>query len=260
LHLKYAEQLRDALPENLKVAARQPLDATALIYALLLDADEKLRADQLAEIGRRVSNPVSEKTAALFPEVSAVARHARLPLVNLALGALRNLKPEEFKLFSGTLQWLAGSDGKVELFEFVLQKIVLRHLASKFGGAQPVTVQFYTIKPLVPDCAVVLSALANVSSSDAAEIKKAFAAGVPYVYAPAGVPLELLSPEQCGVNPIDAALNRLALAVPIIKKNLIAACVQVVGADGVILEAEAELLRAISDTLDCPMPPFLTAE
>jgi uncharacterized tellurite resistance protein B-like protein len=70
----------------------------------------------------------------------------------------------------------------------------------------------------------------------------------------------LLSPEQCGVNPIDAALNRLALAVPIIKKNLIAACVQVVGADGVILEAEAELLRAISDTLDCPMPPFLTAE
>jgi len=260
LHLKYAEQLRDALPENLKVAARQPLDATALIYALLLDADEKLRADQLAEIGRRVSNPVSEKTAALFPEVSAVARHARLPLVNLALGALRNLKPEEFKLFSGTLQWLAGSDGKVELFEFVLQKIVLRHLASKFGGAQPVTVQFYTIKPLVPDCVVVLSALANVSSSDAAEIKKAFAAGVPYVYAPAAVPLELLSPEQCGVNPIDAALNRLALAVPIIKKNLIAACVQVVGADGVILEAEAELLRAISDTLDCPMPPFLTAE
>jgi uncharacterized tellurite resistance protein B-like protein len=31
----------------------------------------------------------------------------------------------------------------------------------------------------------------------------------------------------------------------------------VVGADGVILETEAELLRAIADTLDCPMPPFV---
>jgi len=33
--------------------------------------------------------------------------------------------------------------------------------------------------------------------------------------------------------------------------------VQVVGADGVILEEEAELLRAIADTLDCPMPPLI---
>ena len=38
---------------------------------------------------------------------------------------------------------------------------------------------------------------------------------------------------------------------------LIQACIHVVGADGVIVESEAELLRAISDTLDCPMPPFV---
>ena len=56
---------------------------------------------------------------------------------------------------------------------------------------------------------------------------------------------------------IDAALNRLAQAAPQIKKNLIETCVQTVGVDGVIQEAEAELLRAISDTLDCPMPPFV---
>ena len=65
---------------------------------------------------------------------------------------------------------------------------------------------------------------------------------------------------QCGLNPIDAALNRLAQAVPQIKKNLLDACVHTVGADGVIQESEAELLRAIADTLDCPMPPFLRTE
>ena len=70
------------------------------------------------------------------------------------------------------------------------------------------------------------------------------------------VPLALLPRASCGVNEIDAALNRLALAVPIIKKNLLEACTRVVGADGVILEAEAELLRAVADTLDCPMPPL----
>ena len=260
LHLKYAEQLRAALPENVKAAARQPLDATALIYALLLAADETLRAPQLAEIARRASTSISEKTAALFPDVAATAQQARLPLVNLALGALRNLTADEFKQFADTLEWLVGSDGKIELFEFVLQKIVLRHLASKFGGAPAATVQFYTLKPLVPDCAVILSALANVGSDNAGEIQKAFAAGTPYLRAPANVPLELLARESCGVEQLDTALNRLALAVPIIKKNLIEAAVQVVGADGVIVEAEAELLRAIADTLDCPMPPLGVVE
>jgi len=74
------------------------------------------------------------------------------------------------------------------------------------------------------------------------------------------VPLELLSGESAGVAALDAALNRLAVAAPIIKKNLIEASVRVVAADGVIQEAEAELLRAIADTLDCPMPPLGVSE
>jgi len=260
LHLKYAEQLRASLPDSVKAAAREPLDAVALIYAMLLSPDEATRATQLAELAKRVEPPIHEKTAALFPDVSSAAAHAHLPMVNLALGTLRHLTAEQFNQFSQTLQWLIASDGKVELFEYVLQKIVLHHLAPQFGKARPPTVQYYTLKPLVPDCAVVLSALANVGSSDAAEIQKAFEQGAPYLRAPDDGELNLLPREQCGVTQLDAALNRLAQAVPIIKKNLLEACIHTVGADGVILESEAELLRAIADTLDCPMPPFVQTE
>jgi hypothetical protein len=108
----------------------------------------------------------------------------------------------------------------------------------------------------VLDCAVVISALANVSSSNAGEIEKAFQAGTPYLRAKADG-LQLLPREECGLEQIDTALDRLALAVPQIKKNLIEACVHVVGADGLIQEREAELLRAIADTVDCPIPPFV---
>ena len=254
-HLRYAEQLRESLPESVKAAARDPLDATALIYALLLSADEAQRASQLAELARRVTPAVHVKTGALFPEVSTATR-ARLPLVTIALGALRNLDAAQFRQFSQTMEWLIGSDGQVELFEFVLQKIIRRHLAPKFGGTPSATVQFYTLKPLVPDCAVILSALANVGSGDAKEVQTAFAAGAPFLRAPVDMPPALLPRENCGVEQIDAALNRLALAVPIIKKNLLEASARVIGADGVILEAEAELLRAIADTLDCPIPPL----
>ncbi len=56
---------------------------------------------------------------------------------------------------------------------------------------------------------------------------------------------------------MDAALDHLALADPQIKKNLLKACVQVVGADGLTQKRKDELLRAIAETLDCPIPPFV---
>lgn len=260
LHLKYAEALRAALPDDLRNTAREPLAAAALIYALLLAPDDPLRAAQLDGIRTNFSPAVAEKTAALYPAVLQIAGHARLPMVNLALGALKQLTAEQYGQFSRTLQWLIGSDGRVELFEFVLQKIVMRHLAPKFEAPRPASVEFYSLRPLLPDCAVGLSALARVGSSDEAEIQKAFDSGVPYLRVAEGVLPGLLPREQCGVDQIDAALNRLALAVPVIKKNFLEACAHVVGADGVIQEAEAELLRAVADTLDCPIPPLGAAE
>jgi len=259
LHLKYAEQLRDSLPDDIKAAAHEPLDAVALVYAMLLSCDDLARAGQLAELEKRAGAAIRQKTAALFPHVSKVAAHAHLPMVNIALGALKQLTSTQFDNFFQTLDWLVNCDGKVELFEFVLQKIVLRNVGRQFGKARPPVIQYYTIKPLVPDCVVVLSALAHVGCADEAGCQKAFEAGAPYLRAPDG-DFSMLPLAQCGVDVVDTALNRLALAVPQIKRNLIEAGAYTVGADGMITETEAELLRAVADTLDCPIPPFVQTE
>ena len=256
LHLRYAEELRNSFSGKVQSAAREPLDATALIYAMLLSPDDFLRAKQLTELARRAAPGMGDETAALWPEVAPIAARARLPLVNLALPALRHLRPDEFEQFSQTLQWLVESDGQIEIFEFVLQKIVRRHLASQQGEIRPASIQYYALTPLVPDCSVVLSALANVSSSNSGDIEKTFQAGAPHLRAKAG-DVQLLPREKAGLEQLDTALDRLALAAPQIKKNLIDACAHVVGADGLIQEREAELLRAIADTLDCPIPPFV---
>ncbi len=256
LHLRYAEELRNSFSERVQSAAREPLDASALVFAMLLTADDALRTKQLTELGRRAAPGVGEKTAALWPEVVPIASRARLPLVNLALPALRQLRPDEFEQFSQALQWLIESDDQIEIFEFVLQKIVRRHLASQSGKTRPASVHYHTLKPLMRDCSVALSALANAGSRNAAEIEKAFRAGTPHLGAKTDG-LQLLARKECGLDQLDTALDRLALAAPQIKKSLITACVQVVGADGVIQEREAELLRAIADTLDCPIPPFV---
>jgi Zn-dependent protease with chaperone function len=259
LHLRYAERLRDSFSDNVRSATHDPLSAVPLIYAMLLSNDNATRTTQLQELAKQVPGAIRERTIALLPEVTPIAARARLPLVNLALPALRHLKPDEFQLFTRTLKWLVESDQQIDLFEFVLQKIINRQLAPQFTKARPPVAQFYTMKPLANDGAVLLSALANVSSAEDGEVAKAFQAGAPYLRA-GDVMVSLLPRDRCGLAQVDAALNHFALAVPQIKKNLLEACVRVGGADGVIQEREAELLRAIAETLDCPIPPFVETE
>ena len=255
-HLRYAEKLRNSFPEKIQSAAHEPLDATALVFAMLLSRDDAIRAMEVAGLAMRAGQPVGKMTAALWPEVASIAQRAKLPLVNLALPALRQLPPDEFQQFSETLQWLIESDDQIEPFEFVLQKIVRRHLASQSGQSRTPSVQYHTLKPLTQDCSVVLSALAQMGSRDALEIKGSFQKGADSLETKAGG-LQLMSRAQCGLQQLDSALDRISLAAPQIKRKLIEASVQVVGADGLIQEGEAELLRAIAETLDCPIPPFV---
>jgi len=166
----------------------------------------------------------------------------------------------QYRQFSDAVQKLIDSDGEIDLFEYVLQKIVLRHLDPHFNGARKMPLQYYAIKPLAPDCAVLLSALAHVGAEESAQAQTAFQQGAQRLAYQAQVPLGFLSAGQCDLPQVDAALNRLCQAVPQIKKNVINACAETVAADGVIQETEAELLRAIADTLDCPMPPYLQPE
>jgi Zn-dependent protease with chaperone function len=258
-HLRYAVEFRESLPEHIRHAARDPHGACSLLYAMLLSEDEAVRQAQLQDLVSRSGAPISKQVIALWPEVSAIAQRSRLPLVNLALPALRQLSVSEFNQFTDTLNWVIRSDAQIVLFEFVLLKIIRHQLEPHFSKARPTTTQYYTIKPLLPDCEMILSALAHVGQTDTAEISKAFQAGAPYIRA-AGNPLTLQPREACGLNEINDSLDRLGLAVPQIKKNLLEACVCVVGTDGVIQENEAELLRGIAETLDCPLPPFVTTE
>jgi len=255
-HLQYAEQLRKSIPENVKLAAREPSGATALVYAMLLSADDNVRKSQLEKLSHHVAPGVCEETARLQQEVATVAARAKLPLVDVALPALRNLSPRQFAQFTEAINMLIEADSEIDLFEYVLQKVVVRHLTPHFVGARKPVVQYYSVKPLLPDCTVLLSAVAHVGQQDAGQIQTAFHLGWQQLRMPAAEP-QVLPPSDCDLEKVDAALGRLGEAVPQIKKNTLTACAYAVAADGVIQEDEAELLRAIADTLDCPIPPFV---
>ena len=256
-HLQYAADLRQSLPEALKSAARDPLGASALIYTLLFSHDPAAREKQLADLAAATSDPIVHETLTLWPETQNVPVQTKIPLVDLALPALRQLSPAQFHEFRSAVCALVESDRQTDLFEYMLQKIVLRHLEPSFVLTPKRVTQYYDLKPLAADCGVLLSAMAYAGQTDAAQAQAAFARGAQLLNRIAKIEIPFLPKVDCDLPRLDAALDRLALAVPQIKKNVLNACAETVAADGILQGPEAELLRAIADSLDCPIPPFI---
>lgn len=255
-HLQYAVELHDSVPPAVQSAARDPLGAAALVYALLVSSTPEVRARQLELLGQ--SAPAARReTERLLPDVASVATSARLPLVDLALPALRQFSGAQYGEFSRLLRQLIESDGEIDLFEYVLQKIVLRHLDPQFNGARKPAIQYYSFPALATECSVLLSALARAGSGDPAKAELAFRQGAQALSQQARVELSLIPEDQSDLPEVDAALNKLSVATPQVKKKALSACAFTVAADGMIQETEAELLRAIADALDCPIPPFV---
>lgn len=74
-----------------------------------------------------------------------------------------------------------------------------------------------------------------------------------------GDSIQFLSRSDWDLSKVDAALTRLAKCPPGVQRNILLACGKAVASDGHVTEREAALLRAIADSLDCPVPPFVDA-
>jgi hypothetical protein len=258
-HLQYAVDLHEAVPAAVREAANDPLGAHALICAFLLSEDSGVREKQLTELGRATSDGVREETVRIWPEAKSIPAHARIPLVDLALPALRRLSTAQFEQFRAAVNGLIASDDECDLFEFMLQKIVMRHLDTRFYPERRPVTQFYDLRPLARDAGILLSATAYAGADDPSQAQAAFAKGAESLGRIARVEIPWLPSTECDLTQLDSALDRFAQSVPQIKKNVLNACAETVAFDAKIQPREAELLRAIADTLDLPIPPFLQA-
>ncbi len=190
----------------------------------------------------------------LDPLLRQLRPEHRLPLLQLALPALKALPPTSLGSFAGTLDSLVMADGRVSTFEFALQRLVLRALAISRDPSASVT-QVYSFQAVTAEISVVLSALAHASSDDASEAARAFSEGAAQLKLIEGK-ISLLPEQSCGLPELDKALDKLSDASGPIKQRLIVAAAHVVSADGKLLVPEAELIRAVAASLDVPVPPL----
>ena len=254
-HIAYAGALFDRLPEALVAAAHEPYGARALIYALLLDRDEGPRRLQLAHLEATADDGVYEETFKLARLVDRLDPTMRLPLVEIALPALCALTPWQYELFRKNLVELVEADEMLDLFEWSLQRILLRDMQGRFGRSGPERVRHRSLRTLQSPLAVLMSVLAYVGNRDPHAAAHAFGEAWQGLALPE---TGLLGHEECGFAALDDALAELDHAAPMVKKRVLEAAVACITADRQVTVEEAELLRAVSASISCPMPPILT--
>jgi Zn-dependent protease with chaperone function len=257
--IRYAEGIQEDIPANLRVAAEEPFGARAVIYALLLDPRLDVRELQQAQLRAAAPPQDFAETLRQAEAVQALPDRYRLPLVDLAMPALRQMSLGQYKAFRTQVETLIRADNRLSLFEYVLSCVLYRHLDAQFYR-RPAPEQVWKSPHQVTDPIItVLSLLAWEGSSDPEQAAQAFAIGME-AFLGGKSTHRLMDREEGSLAKFDAALQGLNKAVPGVKRRVVVGCATCILADDVVTVREVEVLRAICDRLDCPMPPLLVDE
>ncbi len=245
--------LLQAIPEALRLAVTTPTGAMCAVYALLLDPNERQREHQIDKLRSGEEPEIVEQTLSLHRMTRDLDPRARLPLADLAMPALRDTSFEGSDLFVDRVEMLVTSDKKVTFFEFLMQWMIRFRLEGR-----PSRIAFRSLKPLLKDLAVVLGAVARAGyPDDERAARRAFDLGAARVLDPARVSLPFVE-QVPGFTKVGKAFDRLTRSTFEVRKQVIDACAFTALVDRTVTVEEFDLLRVISASLDCPLPPLAT--
>jgi len=248
----YAAALLESMPEPVRNAAHEPYGARAVIYAVLLDRDAKMRQKQFDALRPKAEELSYRETERLAGQIDRLPDEARVPLIETTFPALKKLSPEQYARFRENVELLIAADEQVDLLEYTIHTMLLRNLDVQFGRAKPLAVRHHRLDPLVPSLVAVLSMLAHAGQTAEADVRRAFDKGMAEV-GRSGTPQ---GKSEGSLRNLDAALKSLAEAGPKLKKQILAACVACVAADGQVTPREGELIQAVAAMLGVPVPPI----
>jgi hypothetical protein len=257
--IRYAEEMQEEIPASIRLAAQEPFGARALIYALLLDPRPDLRELQQAHLRTTAPPQDFDETMRQAGTLQTLADWYRLPLVDLAMPALRQMSRRQYQAFRAQVEALMSADNRLSLFEYVLRCVLHRHLDAQFYQQRPAQQIWQSPHQVTGPMSRVLSLLAWEGNPQPGQAAQGFAAGME-TFLGSRSTHTLPVREDCTLVEFDTALRALTKTVPRVKRRVISACTACVLADQRVTAREMEMLRAICDTLDCPMPPLVLGD
>ena len=241
-----AQALIAALPPTLLAALPTSVGAKAAVYALLIHPQAEIQQRQLDILRARHSDELATASLNHAQWLAEHGVHFRLPLLDLALPALRELPADERQTFMGSVDALIQADGRLSPSEFAFRQILQTVLLPS-----PVRSSL-RLERLDTDIACLLAFLAYAGARTEAAASAAYEHAS--LLSPMSHPSAFPAAKTLRPEAISDALNHLSQASRPFREKFLKSCAAAVEHDGKITPAESELLRAFAQSLNCPAP------
>jgi len=240
----------------LKEKAHEPLDASHLMIALLLDKNELIQKKQLMILGSKQVKWVKPVTAS-YHQARQLKAPARLEIAELAVPSLKLLSLPQYKLVRELMSSMIHADGKVDVFEWLIFQLLKQYCDRHFGLLKPEKPKYKNIKQISKLYEIVLSRLVHYSTNEATlddRLLKEMQLSFNRACNTAGThTIKLLPLEKCQGALFTRAVHELSLAYPLLKPRLIKGLVQAARSNNVINDHERYVITGIAAVMDCPL-------
>jgi len=251
-NIEYAQQLIANISEPLKTASQNAYSARALVYALLMR--EKKNTDEVKKIIHKFADiDVPVMTEALYQQCVKIDGRLILPLLELCVNSLRELSSAQYTIFRNTVDEIVREDNKIDMHEWVVQRLLLQQLDEHFLIRKPAKEVHAYIGAVKNEMEIILSLIAHVEHKDKNVAAQAFKHGIDEMGAKA---LTFVAREELSLNKLNASLDELMRLKPILKEKVLKCMVVIILSDAKTTRRGIELFRAIASNLNCPVPPI----
>jgi hypothetical protein len=244
--LDAAKEMLDRIPAPFRSSLQTAPGARAGAYAVLLDPRDDVRQRQMGLLGEEAPS-----ADIAFAHLSSAGEELRLPVLWLAVSALRGMSSAEKEAFFQRVHALIIEDNRLTPFEMLAGVFLRRALdeAPEAPGSGP-----GSVRAAFGEVVTALSFLAhagNPGRPQAAE--EAFLKGAerlgPGLRA-AIMPIIEIEPDS-----LREAFDVLATSDADVRRRMMDAAEACVMADEKVTVEEWEVLRVLGGALDCPLPP-----
>jgi Zn-dependent protease with chaperone function len=249
--LLLAAAIAASIPEPVKRAAHSADWAPEVLFYTLLDSDSGIREQQLLAVAQHMGSDSETRVRGLLKAAPVLDPEQRLPLMEVALPSLKRHPPAFVKKVMDTVTRLIQVDGEIDVFEYLLARVVSQYLWEAMNPHSVRTAGRRRIAGLEGEVRMVLAVLATHGDEDPERALRAYAEGMQRA---TGTKPSELPDTRNWIALLDAALRKLDDLRHEDKEVLVRAMIETVTADGRLVVAELELMRAVCASLHVPMP------
>jgi len=252
-HLQTAGAFLSSLPSDVTNAVHEKIGAQAIVYSIFLLEDLAHVEAQLKNLSSSESEEILTEIRGWIPRVENLGEKARVPMLSLALSSLRQMSVDEINRFRSNLKKIVMFDQKITISEYTMMKSIDRNLRAAVEKISRRKIEFHYLSQIQIDCQIVLSLLAAQGTTDRSVAEEAYFAGWRKL---TKAKVLFLPEKDCDVPQLHRALDRLARSSFSLREEILTAAASIIEYDQKVTVKEAEILRMIGESLDCPIPPL----